>query len=130
MSSTVKQNAEQLFRNAFERIKRNNPEILQLDSPVTQNNVAREAGRDPSALKKDRYPLLVLEIQTHISLEREKTETNKQTRDNRSRTIKQKYVDCQRQRDKLCSIVAAQNNYIQELLDEIDLLKDGKVSKL
>lgn len=36
------------------------------DTLITQNNVAREAGRDPSALKKDRYPGLIREIQHWI----------------------------------------------------------------
>jgi hypothetical protein len=35
-------------------------------APVTQNNVARESGREPSALKKKRYPELVLEIQRWV----------------------------------------------------------------
>lgn len=34
--------------------------------PVTQNNVAREAGKDPSALKKARFPELVAEIQAYL----------------------------------------------------------------
>lgn len=37
--------------------------MLELGSKVSQNNVAREAGCDPSALKKSRFPTLVAEIQ-------------------------------------------------------------------
>ena len=58
--------AEAAFREAFERLKLRRPTNLPAHSPVTQNNVAREAGKDPSALKKSRFPDLVDEIQRHI----------------------------------------------------------------
>mgnify|MGYP003629439734 FL=1 len=67
MSSTVKKSAEQEFRDAFDRLKKGKTIRLPLGAAVTQNNVAREAGRDPSALKKDRYPLLILEVQAYIT---------------------------------------------------------------
>ena len=63
MSSNEK-NAEACFRAAFERLKSNQPVRLNRGAKLTQNNVAREAGRDPSALKKDRYPMLIIEIQS------------------------------------------------------------------
>ena len=129
MSLLDKKSAEQLFREAFERLKINKPEAMPSGTAVTQNNVAREACRDPSALKKDRYPLLVLEIQAYVASEREHAEADKRTSDNRSRSIKQKLKDCQRQRDKLSSIVAAQDIHIEELYDEIDRLKAGTVVK-
>ena len=50
--------AELDFSAAFERLKYGNTLILPPGSPVSQNNVAREAGRDPSALRKSRYPRL------------------------------------------------------------------------
>ena len=55
--------AEERFRAAFDRLKRNKPDLLPAGTPVTQNNVAREAGCDPSALRKTRFPELVREIQ-------------------------------------------------------------------
>lgn len=58
--------AEQGFRQAFERLKLGRTMVLQPGARVSQNNVAKEAGRDPSALKKDRYPALVREIQQWI----------------------------------------------------------------
>nr|WP_302685079.1 hypothetical protein [Pseudomonas syringae]UVN17909.1 hypothetical protein pPsy0479a_00077 [Pseudomonas syringae] len=58
--------AEGSFRSAFERLKTDNPSILAKGTPVSQNNVAREAGLDPSALKKARFPELVSEIQQWI----------------------------------------------------------------
>ncbi len=130
MSSTEKKTAEQLFREAFERLKNNKTEVMPEETRITQNNVAREAGRDPSALKKDRYPFLVLEIQAYIKLKCERSVSNKRTNDNRSRTFKKKLKDCQKQRDKLSSIVAAQNTYIEDLLDEVETLKSAKVVKM
>lgn len=55
--------AEAEFKEAFERLKAGSSRVLPQGSPVTQNNIAKEAGRDPSALKKSRYPLLINEIQ-------------------------------------------------------------------
>jgi hypothetical protein len=58
--------AEKLFQDAFERLKRNKPTRLPVGTPVSQNNVAKEAGRDPSALRKSRYPRLIRAIQKWI----------------------------------------------------------------
>lgn len=59
--------AEERFREAFQRLKSGCPVILDVGAPVTQNNVAKEAGRDPSALRKIRYPDLIQEIQSWVS---------------------------------------------------------------
>lgn len=61
--------AELDFSAAFERLKYGNTLILPPGSPVSQNNVAREAGRDPSALRKSRYPKLVADIQAWIVMD-------------------------------------------------------------
>lgn len=127
MSSTNKKTAEQSFRESFERLKKNKPNILPEGAFVTQNNVAREAGRDPSALKKDRYPLLILEIQAYTSTQEEQRQVGKRSKDNRSRTDKQKLTDYSKQINRLSSIVAAQNSYIEDLLDEIERLNAAKV---
>lgn len=55
--------AERDFRAAFERLKNGHPLILPAGAVVNQRNVAKEAGRDPSALRKARYPALINEIQ-------------------------------------------------------------------
>lgn len=62
----VEISAEQAFREAFERLKRGKPMRLAKGVPVSQNNVAKEAGRDPSALRKVRYPTLIDDIQRWI----------------------------------------------------------------
>ncbi|KQZ79536.1 hypothetical protein ASD55_02220 [Rhodanobacter sp. Root561] len=64
--SRVEIGAEQAFREAFERLKRGKPMRLVKGAPVSQNNVAKEAGRDPSALRKSRYPTLIDDIQRWI----------------------------------------------------------------
>jgi hypothetical protein len=130
MSSTIKKSAEDSFRGAFDRLKRGKTTILPSGSPVTQNNVAREAGRDPSALKKDRYPLLVLEIQAYIASKSEQTKAGKRTTDNRARTDKKRLTDYRKQIDRLSSIVAAQDSTIEGLLDEIERLESGKIVNL
>lgn len=130
MSSTENKSAEELFTEAFERLKANQPTELSKGTPVTQNNVAREAGRNTSALRKERYPRLVLEIQAWMRSQKEQYNSKKRSTDNRSRTLKQKLQDHQKQVEKLSSIVSAQDNYIIELLEEIDQLKSRKVVKI
>jgi hypothetical protein len=127
MPSTNSKTAEVLFTEAFERLKVNKPNILPTETPVTQNNVAREADRNPSALRKERYPRLILEIQAWVRSLEEQNESKKRTNDNRTRSMKQKLEDYKRQRDKLSSIVAAQNEYIKDLLEEVEQLKANKV---
>jgi hypothetical protein len=56
--------SEAIYWAAFERLKSNKPIRLPSGTVVSQNNVAREAGKDPSALKKSRYAALISDIQT------------------------------------------------------------------
>lgn len=58
--------AEKLFQDAFGRLKLDKPIRLPRGTPVSQNNVAKEAARDPSALRKSRYPRLIRAIQKWI----------------------------------------------------------------
>lgn len=62
-----------------------------------------------------------------MALKSEQHKGSKRTTDNRARTDRQKLEDCRKQIDKLSSIVAAQNSTIEDLLDEIERLKAGKV---
>lgn len=66
MSSPDTGAAEQAFREAFERLKRGCPVRRKKGAKVTQNNVAKEAGRDPSALRKARYPSLIRDIKAWV----------------------------------------------------------------
>lgn len=54
------------FSEAFERLKRNEPRRVLRGTPVSQNNVSREAGMDTSALRKSLYPDLVHSIQEWV----------------------------------------------------------------
>lgn len=66
---TSKQPSEKALREfseAFERLKRNEPRRLLRGTPVSQNNVSREAGMDTSALRKSLYPDLVRSIQEWV----------------------------------------------------------------
>jgi hypothetical protein len=58
--------AERQFYEAFERLKSGKTKILPKGSRVSQNNVAKEAGVDPSALRRSRFPTLVAAIQKWI----------------------------------------------------------------
>lgn len=58
--------AENMFRQAFERLKKNKPDRIPKGSPISQNNVAKEAGVDPSALRSARYPELSEEIKKWV----------------------------------------------------------------
>lgn len=58
--------AELNFYEAFMRLQENKPILLPKGTLVSQNNVAKEAGVDPSALRKSRYPELVNKIQQWI----------------------------------------------------------------
>lgn len=60
-------NAETNFREAFDRLKAGVPKVLPKGTPVSQNNVSKEAGCDPTALRKSRFPALVTEIQAYIA---------------------------------------------------------------
>jgi hypothetical protein len=58
--------AEGRYREAFERLKQGAPTTLPIGTPVSQNNVAKEAGCDPTALRKSRFTSLIAEIQRWV----------------------------------------------------------------
>ncbi len=58
----MRRSAEQEYRDAWQRIKEGKPIRIPVGSPATLANIAREAGKDPSALKRSRFPSLVHEI--------------------------------------------------------------------
>lgn len=112
--------AESLFRAAYERLKTNEPINLLKGTPVTQNNVAKEAGRHPTGLKKERYPTLVREIQDYLKqqeIDNNIIEIKRKLR--KQRTTEERLAACQKQRSKLSSICEAQAQLIEDLMDEI-----------
>jgi len=125
--SSNNKKAEDLFREAFERLKENKPINVPVGSKVSQNNVAKEAGKHPTALKTDRYPLLIMEIQAYIESLKEKAVERRKASDNRSRTDKQKLRDYKKQVDKMASVIEAMHSHIEILEKELEELKQGVV---
>jgi DNA primase large subunit len=124
--------AEEMFREAFNRLKTGTPINTPKGTKISQNNVAKEAGKHSTALKKDRFPLLVLEIQDYLKqqeIDGDILEKKKQLR--KQRTLKQRLSDCKKQRDKLVSICEAQFQYIEQLQHDVsELEKRTKKSTL
>lgn len=127
MSSEPKaQTAEDKLRAAFERLKSNKPERLKQGTEVSQNNVAREAGVDPSALRKTRYPGLIREIQAYVEIKEHRKESARQKR---LRNAKEKVTSQDRikqlteQRDIAQSQLLSAHRMIIELAEENERLK-------
>lgn len=125
MSSAI-DTAEQRFRQAFERLKDGNPQVLPRGTVVSQNNVAREAGTDPTALRKARYPALIREIQAWVDTEsqvkkanRERKERHRRARDNSAATI----ARLEQQRDHAQSQFLSAQRVVLEQLQEIARLQ-------
>jgi hypothetical protein len=97
--------AELKFRDAFVRLKLGKTDILPKGTPLSQNNVAKEAGVDPSALRRTRFPELVSEIQDWVEDHKEE-QTQKSPRQmmlaqrSRNRDLKEKHKALEEQRDK------------------------------
>ncbi len=127
-NETDKKRAIEQFEEAFERLKKGRTKILPAGAPLTLTNVAREAGRSPSALRADRYPELIQRIKSRMLLEREATrvKTSDRKKSHRSRQIKEQLADCMRERGRLVSICHSQQTLIDELRDQLLLLEQGK----
>ena len=125
-SEKIELSAEQRFRQAFERLKANKPKVLEVGTPVSQNNVAKEAGCDPSALRKSRFPALVREIQAYLELTQEETPSKRQTA-LKERAARQKHrdqlADVVRQRDAAVSQLVSANRRVVELSEEVGMLR-------
>lgn len=109
------------FRAAFTRLKNGEPHILPSGTPVTQNNVAREAGRDPSALRKSRYPDLVREIQTYVAkIKVSCGDNNVRTEGRRSMSADEKMSRIKSERDEAMSILLEADVKILQLTIELE----------
>lgn len=117
--------AEKAFREAFDRLKRGMPERLPPRTIVSQNNVAKEADRDPSALRKSRYPELVREIQGWIA-DRGPASPARQSHASqrrRNRSLQQKIKDLIAQRDHVASLLVEADAKILDLVMEVERLR-------
>lgn len=119
----ARRSAADQYRDAFERLKLNRPQLLPKGTPVTQNNVAKEAGSDPSALKKSRFPSLIAEIKTYVEQHAEErppslNQVNLLARQ-KSRALRDRIEEVARQRDQLASLLNEADAKIIELYDRI-----------
>lgn len=117
--------AEGAFAAAFERLKFNAPKLLPKGSPVTQNNVAREAGLDPSALKKSRFPSLIAQIQDWVKESVRPAQAGQSQRSS-SRGLRERFLAMKAQRDNALSLLASADALILELLQENARLQAGR----
>jgi len=122
--------AEATFRAAFDRLKRGVPEVLQKGSRISQNNVAKEAGCDPSALRKSRFPSLVLEIQQWVSEHASETSLSKRQEmlghRRRNRSLREQLAEFKIERDHALSLLVQADAKIVELTQDLA----EKVAKL
>jgi hypothetical protein len=113
------ESAEQRFRSAFERLKEGEPILLPKGTEVSQNNVAKEAGADPSALRKSRYPALIRDIQAWVqsrSLERRKHKIRKERQQRARENFKTQIEVLLGQRDMAQSQLVSAHRQLLELL--------------
>ena len=115
--------AGEQYRAAFERLKSNKPERLPKGTPISQNNVAKEAGSDPSALKKMRFPLLVAEIQKYIEAHAEEHPPSVRQISllarRKNRGLRERIEEITQQRNHLASLLGEADATILELYDRI-----------
>lgn len=115
--------AEDDLRAAFVRLRDGAPAVVPLGTRVTQNNVAREAGKDPSAFKKSRYPGLISEIQAYLAAVGSAPRTSKRQdtlkRRKKSRKLKQILEDVTKERDHALSLLVGADSRILELYQQI-----------
>ena len=121
--------AELQFYEAFIRLKENKPVNVTKGTSVTQNNVAKEAGVDPSALRKSRYPELIKEIQAWIELNDQKGISKKKVAkklNSEVAELKETINTLIEQRDKAMSKLLAAQMKIIELTNKINRLDGGE----
>lgn len=120
--------AELKFRDAFQRLKLGRPDILPKGTPISQNNVAKEAGVDPSALRRVRFPELVSDIQAWIDAHRDEAPQNSPrqmmlAQRSRNRDLKEKVKALEEQRDRALGQLLDAQSCILELTLENQRLR-------
>lgn len=114
--------AEQRFRAAFERLKLGVPQVLPKGTHVSQNSVAKEAGCDPSALKKARFPLLVLDIQDWVEAHKNHEPSGRQlaaVQRQKRRKDRDLIADLKAQRDRAVGLLVDADMRIVELMERL-----------
>jgi len=127
VAGSSKNTAEERFREAFERLKLGKPTKLPKGTPLSQNNVAKEAGCDPSALRKARFPSMVAEIQHYVEMHKEDVPDSKRQqilkKRRRNRDTKEMISDLKRQRDISAGLISDANLLIVDMSEEISDLR-------
>jgi len=92
-------------------------------TPLSQNNVAKEAGVDPSALRRARFPELVADIQAWIESHKDETPPKSPrqmmlAQRSRNRDLQEKVKALEEQRDKaLGQLLDAQSRILELTLE-------------
>ncbi len=118
--------AEQRFRSAFDRLRDDRPLLVPRGTPVSQNNVAKEAGTDPTALKKKRFPALVREIQAWIEIHDAQQKLQQARRERKKRIredLESQVTRLTKQRDDAQSQLASAHRLVLEVLQKNALLQ-------
>jgi len=119
--------AEQRFREAFERLKLGVSKVLPKGTHASQNNIAKEAGCDPSALRKTRFPLLVTEIQEWIEANKGESPPSKRQQLKKQRIKRRKAQetidDLKKERDISAGLLGDANLRIIDLTEKVALLQ-------
>lgn len=128
----VTETAEERFRAAFERLMIDEPFVLAKGTPVSQNNVAKEAGTDPTALRKARYPSLIRDIQSWVetaALQETKSKKRQARQNQNKESLTERVETLTRQRDeaqsealslqRLVLELSVENAKLQSKLDEV-----------
>lgn len=112
--------AEDMYRAAFERLKSGQTTTMPRGTPVSQNNVAREAGKGPSAFKKSRYPTLIREIQAwaEINAQHKELENKRQARRHEREGLQAKADKYKKQRDEAQSKLTSAHRAVLTLIQE------------
>lgn len=119
------QTAETELRAAFERLKNDSPVELPKGSHVSLTNVAAEAKKSPSSLRKDRYPALYKEIAAYGERQfvAPKKTKRKKTKISSSMLVQR----LRRDKSKLSSIVNTLIAINEELMRENEFLRQRKI---
>jgi hypothetical protein len=125
--------AEQAFRDAFERLKKDEPVRVPKGSVLSQNLIAKEAGTDPTALKKARFPELVSEIQRWVAnysvpkpVSARQTSLKQRTK---NRTNREQINELKKQRDIVASQLVEADAKILELTQELEKLRTSPLPR-
>ncbi|MEC4338616.1 hypothetical protein VPH13_07785 [Stenotrophomonas pavanii] len=119
-------NAEIAFIQAFERLKSGSPVKCSIGTPVSQANVAREAGVTPSALRKSRFPQVVSMIQQWIDaneLPDRPAAGSTILQRQKARSLRRRIEDLTKQRDMMAKLLLEADAQVLHLTLECERLR-------